>query len=170
MGLPAVATSSVIIPRPFSPSALESSGSRAAVQRSPRPWAPEVGTGTLAEAPWPFRRNIGGSPHESPTPVASWRRDPRLHAVRAQHRVPRASEHQITWRILLGAGSRDSWPTNPGRRRRHRRDRPGTGHRLGTGQRTAAGTARRERSPPFNRRSQGQEPYITSFRSAARRR
>ena len=78
MGLPAVATLSVIIPQPFSPSALESSGSRAAVQRSPKPWAPEVGTGTLAEAPWPFRRNTGlGGASWDAMMRPSWRTDSR---------------------------------------------------------------------------------------------
>ena len=73
-----VATLSVIIPPPFSPSALESSGSRAAVQRSPRPWAPEVGTRTLAEAPWPFRRNTGlGGASWDAMMRPSWRTDRR---------------------------------------------------------------------------------------------
>ena len=60
--------------------------------------------------------HIGGSPHESPTPVASWRRDPRLHAVRAQHPVPRAStrsRERAPDNPAHPPGSRDSWPTQP---------------------------------------------------------
>ena len=59
LGLPAAAALPVMSPGSLSSSAPESSGLRAAVQRSPRPWAPEGGTGTGAERPWPFGRNTG---------------------------------------------------------------------------------------------------------------
>ena len=55
----AVATSSIIILGPLPSSARECSGSRVSIQRSPKPSTPEVGTVTLAERPWPFRRNTG---------------------------------------------------------------------------------------------------------------
>ena len=66
-GLSALAMPSVIIPSPFSSVALESSGSRAAVQCSPRPLAPDNRTGGVGERPWPLRRNtrLGGASWEA---------------------------------------------------------------------------------------------------------
>ena len=58
-GWSALATPSVIIPWSFSFVALESSGSRAAVQCSPRPLAPDGRTVRLGKRPWPFRRDTG---------------------------------------------------------------------------------------------------------------
>ena len=55
----ALATPSVIIASPFSSVALESSGSRVAVQCWPRPLAPDGRTGAVGERPWRLRRNTG---------------------------------------------------------------------------------------------------------------
>ena len=59
MGWSALATPSVIIASPCSSVALESSGSRVAVQCSPRPLAPDDVTGAVGERPWPLRSNTG---------------------------------------------------------------------------------------------------------------
>ena len=58
-GLLAVATSSIIILGSLPSSDRECSGSRVSIQRSPKPWSPEVGIGTGAERPWSLRRNTG---------------------------------------------------------------------------------------------------------------
>ena len=50
---------SMIILGSLSSSGRECNGSRVAVQRSPKPSTPEVGTVTLAERRWPLRRNTG---------------------------------------------------------------------------------------------------------------
>ena len=57
----------------LSSSALESSAARVAIQRWPKPSAPEGGTGTLAEPPWLFRSNtgLGGASWEA-TMRPSW--------------------------------------------------------------------------------------------------
>ena len=78
-GLPAVATSSMIILGSFSSSDRECSGSRVSIQRSPKPSTPEGGTGTVAERPWPFRRNTGlGGASWAATTHPSFRTDSRL--------------------------------------------------------------------------------------------
>ena len=59
LGWSALATPSVIIASPCSSVALESSGSRVAVQCSPRPLAPDDMTGAVGERPWPLRSNTG---------------------------------------------------------------------------------------------------------------
>ena len=58
-GLLAVATSSVIILGSLPSSDRECGGSRVSIQRSPKPWSPEVGIGTGAERPWSLRMNTG---------------------------------------------------------------------------------------------------------------
>ena len=58
-GLLAVATSSIIIVGSLPSSDRACGGSRVSIQRSPKPWSPEVGIGTGAERPWSLRRNTG---------------------------------------------------------------------------------------------------------------
>ena len=58
-GLLAVATSSIIMLGSLPSSDRECGGSRVSIQRSPKPWSPEVGIGTGAERPWPLRSNTG---------------------------------------------------------------------------------------------------------------
>ena len=58
-GLLAVATSSMIILGSLPSSDRECSGSRVSIQRSPKPFTLEGGTGTLAERPWSLRSNTG---------------------------------------------------------------------------------------------------------------
>ena len=58
-GLLAVATSSIIILGSLPSSDRACGGSRVSIQRSPKPWSPEVGIGTGAERPWSLRRNTG---------------------------------------------------------------------------------------------------------------
>ena len=59
LGFPAAVKPLFLSTGSFSFSIHASSGLRVAVRRSPRPWAPEAGTGTGEAHPWPFRRNTG---------------------------------------------------------------------------------------------------------------